>query len=178
MKYDISNPDKFFEDHKKGLLNISFRADIIEYFGYNRNPNGSTRRKVYDLFDDIDEFVKGCLEITKTCPCCGKEFTKFRRDESVTCSHSCSNNFFAEKRMRPDYTLSYRTICFRYHKKACVVCGEDKIVEVHHYDENHSNNEPSNLVPLCPNHHRYWHSRYKYLVKGVVDDYVRDFTSH
>ena len=54
-------------------------------------------------------------------------------------------------------------------------CGEDKIVEVHHYDGNRSNNKPINLVPLCPTHHRYWHSKYKYIVKDVVDIYVNNF---
>lgn len=56
-----------------------------------------------------------------------------------------------------------------------MICGEDKIVAVHHYDHNHYNNDPANLVPLCPTHHQYVHSRYKDEVKSIIDDYVRKF---
>lgn len=49
------------------------------------------------------------------------------------------------------------------------------IVAVHHYDENHSNNDPKNLVPLCPTHHQYLHSRYAGLIKDKVNDYVNNF---
>ena len=38
--------------------------------------------------------------------------------------------------------------------KECVICGFDKIVEIHHMDFNKNNNEETNLVGLCPNHRR------------------------
>jgi len=41
--------------------------------------------------------------------------------------------------------------------KKCVLCGFDKIVELHHLDENHKNNLRENLVGLCPNHHKMFH---------------------
>ena len=34
----------------------------------------------------------------------------------------------------------------------CAICGADR-PHLHHIDENPSNNEPANLLPLCPNHH-------------------------
>lgn len=34
----------------------------------------------------------------------------------------------------------------------CAICGADK-PQVHHIDENPSNNDPTNLIPLCPNCH-------------------------
>lgn len=34
----------------------------------------------------------------------------------------------------------------------CAICGKDD-PQVHHIDENPSNNEVSNLIPLCPNCH-------------------------
>ena len=70
---------------------------------------------------------------------------------------------------------SHRTICFTYHKKECIICKEQNIVTVHHYDENHLNNDPSNLIPLCPTHHQYVHSRFKDLVIKEVDAYVEQF---
>ena len=66
---------------------------------------------------------------------------------------------------------SYRVICFTYHEKKCVVCGEDKIVAVHHFDENHENNDPMNLIPLCPTHHGYWHSKWRHLIESAVNEY-------
>ncbi|WP_420645773.1 HNH endonuclease [Candidatus Leptofilum sp.] len=34
----------------------------------------------------------------------------------------------------------------------CAICGADKL-HLHHIDENPSNNDPENLIPLCPNCH-------------------------
>jgi len=44
----------------------------------------------------------------------------------------------------------------------CVICGFDKIVDLHHLDENKKNTSPDNMVGLCPNHHKMFHDfRYK-----------------
>jgi len=100
----------------------------------------------------------------KECIRCGTEYTIFGREKTKTvknskfCSRSCANN-------RQDYwdnnATNYRTICFQHHKKECVICGFDKIVVVHHMNEDHSDNRPENLVPLCPNHHEMFHSKHK-----------------
>ncbi|MBL7059112.1 hypothetical protein ISS08_01545 [Candidatus Pacearchaeota archaeon] len=45
--------------------------------------------------------------------------------------------------------------------KNCVVCGFDKVVELHHLDHNPKNNSEINLIGLCPNHHKMIH-RFKY----------------
>ena len=97
--------------------------------------------------------------------------------EKTTCSRSCSNTHFRSGINNPNYKTgdNYRAICFKYHKKECIICGEDRIVSVHHYDENHDNNEITNLVPLCPTHHHYVHSRYKDLVQREIDEYVFQF---
>jgi hypothetical protein len=34
----------------------------------------------------------------------------------------------------------------------CAICGHDN-PQIHHIDNCPSNNDPSNLIPLCPNHH-------------------------
>lgn len=66
-------------------------------------------------------------------------------------------------------------MCFHYHKKECIICGENKIVSVHHYDENHKNNNPENLVPLSPTHHQYVRSKYKNEVIDKIDEFVYSF---
>ena len=57
----------------------------------------------------------------------------------------------------------------------CILCGFDKIIDLHHLDHNHENNNPSNLVGLCPNHHKMLHHRsfqqdiYTQLIKKGYD---------
>jgi len=42
--------------------------------------------------------------------------------------------------------------------KECAVCGFNKVVELHHLDHNHKNSSDTNLVGLCPNHHKMIHN--------------------
>lgn len=56
---------------------------------------------------------------------------------------------------------TYRDRAIREYGHACTRCGYSLIVDVHHIDGNHQNNELSNLDVLCPNCHRevttgYW----------------------
>jgi hypothetical protein len=46
------------------------------------------------------------------------------------------------------------------------------VVAVHHLDENRNNNDPSNLIPMCPTHHHYWHSRFRHHVEATVLAYI------
>jgi hypothetical protein len=113
----------------------------------------------------------------KICPNCNLEFQPKRSDQ-VTCSRACSNTHFrsGENHYLYDETkTNYRTKCFAVHEKKCIVCGEDKIVAVHHYDENHENNDIENLIPLCPTHHSYVHSRYRDLVQPIIDEWRDKF---
>ena len=111
-------------------------------------------------------------ENKRTCPQCGKDFS----GKSTTCSRACANSYFRSGDNHPNWREEqYRSTCFLHHEKECVVCGEDKIVEVHHLDENRKNNDPSNLIPLCPTHHKYWHSRFRYLVEATVTNYLNDW---
>ena len=46
---------------------------------------------------------------------------------------------------------------YRKITKECLICGFDKVVELHHLDEDHKNNSEENLIGLCPNHHKMLH---------------------
>ena len=107
----------------------------------------------------------------KECPVCSKMFS----GKGTTCSYSCSNVYFKRARNK-DSHLGYQALCFRYHGKKCLVCGEEKIVAAHHVNEDHSDNRPENLVPLCPTHHQYIHSRYRDEVQPFVDEYIKNYT--
>lgn len=98
------------------------------------------------------------------------------------CSSSCSathwNTIARREQAHPNFLggeASYRAICFRYHEKECVVCKEKLVIDVHHFDGNRQNNEPSNLIPLCPSHHRYWHSPHRNLIEQQVTEYREVF---
>jgi hypothetical protein len=122
-------------------------------------------------------------EFTVKCKCCNKNFIVLEREklfpkkEIYFCSRICANSVGGKakaKKYHYDEVATYTTIAWRYHEKKCVACGEDKIVAVHHLNEIHSDNDPKNLIPLCPTHHQYVHSRYKYLVEDKINTYLKE----
>ena len=152
--------------------------------------NGTSNRLVKEYIKlhnlDISHFDRNRKnrvhsEINKICPVnsCNKKFITNTKDNKVTCSGSCANTYFRSGKNHPNYKKdsdsSYRTLCFRYHKKECVICKENLIVAVHHFDENHENNSIENLIPLCPTHHTYIHSKHKHLVIDKVLAYRENF---
>ena len=167
---------------KSIIENSQTIAEVIKkLYGYD---NGSTRKKFLKYVEDNNLDISNLRSrelkyptIVKNCPVCGNNFEtkKGNRDEKITCSYSCSNTYFRSGNSNPNWKdESYRTTCFFYHKKECIICGEDKIVTVHHFDENHNNNSPENLIPLCPTHHQYVHSKHKNEVIDKINFY-RDF---
>lgn len=118
--------------------------------------------------------------VIKDCPVCKDKFeTKIGHPrEKETCSRSCANTYFRSGDSNPNWKEdTYRTTCFQYHDHKCVVCDENKILDVHHYDGNRENNKKENLIPLCPTHHRYWHSKYRNIIEKLVNDYRDKFIS-
>lgn len=128
--------------------------------------------------------------ISKECPVCLSMFeisVGGKDGKKITCSHKCANTFFRSGENHPlhiqkqkrltsgESVLTYVEICWKFHKRVCVICGEDKIVAVHHFNGDHSDNDPKNLVPLCPTHHAYCHSRHFHLVESAIRDYIAKF---
>ena len=56
----------------------------------------------------------------------------------------------AEKRKRVPKVIKDRVLDEYNH--LCAICGASR-PQIHHIDENPANNDPLNLLPLCPNHH-------------------------
>lgn len=177
---------------------MDYKEIIKECFSYsdvcrklNISNNGTGMRKVKKIIEDnqidISHFDSGYSKrlikypkITKICPVCDTEFEAFKdsKREKMTCSYSCSNTYFRSGKDNPNWkeeSTQYRSKCFEFHTKECIICKEDKMVDVHHLDENRENNKIDNLVPLCPTHHRYWHSSYKYLIEKQVYEYIDNF---
>lgn len=155
---------------------------IVGLYGYD---NGRTRKMfnkyVTENNINIDHLSKKPFKykrITKICPVCGNSFITESGStrEKITCSHSCSNTYFRSGINNPNWSDDrYRSTCFIYHEKECIICGEKNIVAVHHYDENKKNNNPENLIPMCPTHHQYMHSNFKSLIDETVNRYRDEF---
>ena len=111
----------------------------------------------------------------RRCEVCDGPIKDYKKSKG-TCSHSCSNKFFSTLRNKPENYSRYTTLCWKAHKKECVVCGENKIVAVHHMNEDHEDNRVENLVPLCPTHHSYMHSKYKDEILPIVNKYIEKFS--
>lgn len=127
-------------------------------------------------FGKVTEFVVECES------CC-TSFTVNERaflhpqKERYFCSRKCSNSIGGvakAKKYHYDEVANYTTVAWRYHKRECLICSESNVVAVHHLNEIHSDNRPENLVPLCPTHHQYMHSRHKGLIESEVNKYVKD----
>ncbi len=118
---------------------------------------------------------------TKTCDCCSKEFIWEGRqytksfEKAKFCNRSCSNN---RQSWWKDNSTHYRTIALQHWKKECSICGFDKIVAIHHIDENKQNNDPNNLIPLCPNHHEMVHSKWRCEIQPIIDQKINERKTH
>ena len=121
----------------------------------------------------------------KVCEKCGKDYeiegrAKTKKiQNSKFCSRSCANHRGTglewEEIHKSRSLVHYRTICFSVWEQNCAICGFDKIISVHHIDENHNNNDIKNLIPLCPNHHHMVHSKEwgvetKKLICEIIDN--------
>jgi hypothetical protein len=130
------------------------------------------------LSSNISKHENMCFlnpENIKLCKVCNSPIKNFKTSKG-TCSRSCANKLFRTGENHGNWKQDrYQTTCFAHHDKKCVVCNEDKIVEVHHLDHNKSNNNPENLIPLCPTHHQYWHSRYRVIIEDIVFDYISEW---
>lgn len=167
----------------------------IDFTGMNRGQSGNHRRWCYKNpkleehrktnRDTILQNHKTKFGDNKTyshaCDSCGNVFDVVEREllhpqkEKYFCSRKCANSVGGTAnalKYHYDEVATYVTVGFRHHKKKCCVCDEYRIVEIHHVDCNHENNDPKNLVPLCSTHHRYMHSRYKSLIEDKVKEYI------
>jgi hypothetical protein len=90
------------------------------------------------------------------CKRCGRE----RYHHSQGYCTPCFNFLFHYDDLKAyNYRKSHNLDLETYRKltEKCVVCGFDKIIDLHHLDGNRTNNSETNLIGLCPNHHRLIH---------------------
>jgi len=116
----------------------------------------------------------------KFCPICDGYIKYYHNNK--TCSHQCANETFKQGEghiplNKGEYSqTNYRKIAKKYHIMKCIICNENIMIDIHHFDRNRDNNEPENLVPICATHHRYiHHNENYYIVKECIDEYVEKF---
>jgi hypothetical protein len=74
----------------------------------------------------------------------------------------CYNSLFHLDNVKAHNARRYHNIepeLYQKVTKCCVLCGFDKMVELHHLDHNKENNSEENLIGICPNHHKMIHSK-------------------
>lgn len=178
---DFKQIIKNSKNRKEAIINLKWKVNARSY----KKLNIQIEKQNIDVSHfDAKTYVRISKIITKVCPICNESFvTKTGKSEKQTCSYSCSNVYFRSGDKNPNWkhgsyeSRKYRKICFQNHKKECVICGESKVLEVHHFDKNHENIDPKNLIPLCPTHHKYCHSKYKNEVIPKIKEYISEWCS-
>ena len=138
--------------------NVLYLSDTVKHHQCPNCGDNSIKRGVYE------------------CSYCGKEI--YRRPSQVTknksgkfyCSKKCGNlaknQFREESGEWLNSHSAYRKRAFQAYPHECLVCGwneDERILEVHHIDEDRDHNEVENLCILCPTCHRKITLGYYYL---------------
>lgn len=179
------NIDGTFTSPKNGKTYQSLKSFRSHWFYAGTTNPTSFAERLYDVscqfcqdqisISNIKKHEQCCYlnpANTTFCKVCGETIKNYRTSKG-TCSRSCANVLFRSGKNNGSYKgTHYTQICFNNHKKECIVCGENKIVAVHHNDHNHLNDDPANLIPLCPTHHQYVHSKYKDEIQPIIDRYI------
>ena len=167
IDWDPDNPKKVILRCKNHDITFSTNYDNVRKV-YRRCYACPECKKEY-----LIKRFEGSRE-TLTCDYCGKTFTrqKSRNDSKSGYNFCCRKCKDSAQRMSsgsrfdgvrpPHYGISnglycYRKDAFANYPPKCAVCGWDEdedVLEVHHIDENRSNNNLDNLIILCPICHR------------------------
>ena len=104
------------------------------------------------------------------CKRCGREMPIHAKGLCAGCYNFV---FHLEKTKAGNYRKWHNIDLEIYKKvtKSCIICGFEKIVELHHLDENKQNSLGGNLIGLCPNHHKMIHN---FKFKQGIQDLLRE----
>lgn len=147
---------------KKVQCSVCNKEYEIELKRYN------AKIKENSAFYCSDECKSHKNSVLCKCANCGKEIWRTKsqlarsKTGNVFCSRSCANSLnnkiFKSGNNHPSFKgTDYRKLAFNTYPHCCAVCGYDediRLLEVHHIDENHNNNNVENLILLCPLCHR------------------------
>lgn len=103
-----------------------------------------------------------CKYVELECDYCHKTFSRLKselksKSGKYFCSKECGNRYKNIEVTNKIDSISYRRNAFNAYEHKCAICGyceDERILEVHHKDENRNNNHIDNLIILCPNCHK------------------------
>lgn len=143
-----------------------------------KNPNrvsvnllNSIKNRMINKFGDYKKFDVICNECN-TIFIVEERYKLFPSKEKYFCSRNCANSV-GGKAKREKYGLTgYVSIAKQFYEEKCIVCGYDELVDVHHINGDRNNNEATNLVFLCPNHHYLLHRKKSEKVKQAISEFI------
>ena len=148
------------------------------------NPKRNDTSNLVKAQEKINETKLGKLkDFEVTCYNCGSIIIVNEREkkhpikEKYYCSKNCANSQGGKAKANLDEkngNMNYVTLAKRYNEEKCIVCGFDKIISVHHINENHNDNRKENLVILCPNHHHMFHSKHRKEIESHINKYCEE----
>jgi len=157
--------------------------DIMRKLGLKVKPGRVPKiHNQIELFNlDITHFNndnrRSRYDVARICRICNKSFYTREQGKHTRrcCSLSCTKEYYLKYSTDGIIQGNYRTLCFQFHEKKCVVCENPVKTTVHHYDEDRTHNDPRNLVPICYEHHNGLHGEIDEVVQLLVDDYRDKF---
>ena len=159
-----------------------------EEFDYNHSQRANhsrwcdknPKRNEWDKHKQVNRNYGKFTDFNVACHNCGADFTVQEREklfpqkERYFCCIQCSNATGGKAKREKYGIVSYVLIAQNHYVAKCIVCGFDELVDVHHIDNNRSNNDPKNLVFLCPNHHYLLHRKYSTSVQICIDTFIKE----
>jgi hypothetical protein len=158
-------------------------GEVSKKLGYTNHGRNTGRITIFLAKNDLvfkNHTQKTQEFITKKCVQCGNDFTvpsnNKEKQKQLTCSHACSAAYpeFKNKRVlnKIGIASSYPIVAERNGLTYCCICGEKEVIDIHHLDEDRTNNDITNLVALCPTHHAYMHRGKQDLIFDKLLDYL------
>ncbi len=148
---------------------------VREKLGLPKWPNAKIKEKEFNKYDNFEvliEELKPIITEYKTIPpyhVVGKKLSR-QAHLSIGKTHGGYVKLRSKlglpkwKQTSQGDTTLYRRLAKKNYGDFCAICGYSNITNVHHIDEDKTNNNLENLIVLCPNHHAEVH---KGMVKNI-----------
>lgn len=166
-KYTREQLEFYFKKLMNDIKKVPREEDLEIYEGYPSVKAYVDRfgswKKTVELFANFDLAKRQCLN-------CKKILIKDKKTRKF-CSKACAQEYYQKKTSRTLRNADDKIKQHLSHK--CAICGFDTIVEIHVIDGKESrtrfahavkNNNFTNIILLCPNHHQMVHKKLATLI--------------
>lgn len=152
-------------EYKNKRSEVTIKCNYCGHI-WNIVPHNKLYRSTKFYCPNCGEYANKKQNYSFECAYCKKPIKRVKSDIAKNisgnfyCSIDCGNKHKNEIRKNNgewDIIKDYRAKAFQEYEHKCTVCNwdeDDRILEVHHIDENRENNAIDNLIILCPTCHR------------------------